>query len=98
MYSTTKHGVIGMTRSTALEYAQQSIRINAIMPGVVETPPIQTVLAPTQEQIDQLATKHPLGRLASPDEVAQVVLFLASEASSFITGAAIPIDGGAIAQ
>jgi NAD(P)-dependent dehydrogenase (short-subunit alcohol dehydrogenase family) len=98
MYSTTKHGVIGLTRSVALEYAQKNIRVNAIMPGVVDTPPIQTVLAPTPEQKEQIAARHPIGRVASPDEIAQVVLFLASNASSFITGAAIPIDGGAIAQ
>jgi NAD(P)-dependent dehydrogenase (short-subunit alcohol dehydrogenase family) len=98
MYSTTKHGVIGLTRSVALEYAQQNIRVNAIMPGVVDTHPIQTVLAPTQEQMDQFAARHPVGRIASPSEIAQVVLFLASSASSFITGAAIPIDGGLIAQ
>jgi NAD(P)-dependent dehydrogenase (short-subunit alcohol dehydrogenase family) len=97
MYSTTKHGVIGLTRSVALEYAQQNIRVNAIMPGVVDIPAIQAVAA-TPGQMDRFVAMHPVGRIASPSEIAQVVLFLASNASSFITGAAIPIDGGAIAQ
>lgn len=93
-YCTAKAGVINLTRTAAIEYGRRNIRVNCICPGVVDTPMfdlLQTVSPHTREQV---AAQHALGRILRPEEIANVALFLASEQSSGITGAAIVVDGG----
>ena len=92
-YHAAKHGLIGLTKAAALEYAKQNIRVNALCPGLVLTEMTERWLADTGSN-DQVMAMHPLGRVASLGETADAALFLASDASSFITGASIPLDGG----
>ena len=89
-YVASKHGVIGLTKSAALDYAERGIRINAVAPGPIGSKP----LALTDEQRDQLLRAIPVRRVGRPEEVAAAVVWLCSDHASFITGAAIPIDGG----
>jgi len=93
-YCASKHGVIGLTRCAALEYAQRNIRINAVCPSVIETPMIDGIPEHVWKEIVRI---HPIGRMGTPEEVASAVLFLCSKEASFITGIAFPIDGGAFA-
>ena len=95
-YVTSKHALIGMTKSSALEYASQNVRINAVGPGFIETPLI-TRKTDTDTR-DELAARHPIGRLGRPEEVAQLTCFLLSERASFITGSYHLVDGGYSAQ
>jgi NAD(P)-dependent dehydrogenase (short-subunit alcohol dehydrogenase family) len=90
-YSASKHGVVGLTRSAALEYARQGIRVNAVCPGLVDTPMTQAV---TPEVAALMNSLTPLGRFATPEEVATAVVWLCDEANSFVTGQAIAVDGG----
>ena len=96
-YSATKGGIIAMTRGMALDFAKDGIRVNCICPGWVETPLVEDWFG---QQADPQASKkyihgrHPLGRIATPEEVGNAVVFLCSEESSFITGVALPVDGG----
>lgn len=94
-YVASKHGVIGLTRSTALEYAQRNIRVNAVGPGVINTPLISIL---GDDVVTTLAAMHPVGRLGQPSEVAELVLWLSSDKASFVTGAYYPVDGGYLAQ
>lgn len=95
-YSATKHGVIGLTKTAALEYASQGVRVNAVLPGYISTAMVVDRLdAATRTAAE---TKHPLGRLGTPEEVAHVIAFLASDAAGFVTGGAHPVDGGYTAQ
>jgi len=97
VYAASKHGVIGLTKVAAVEGAASGVRVNAICPGAVQTP----ILAHLEQAgITQaaLASMSPQNRIADPREVAETVLFLLSDASSFITGAAIPVDGGWTSQ
>ncbi|APC12421.1 MULTISPECIES: SDR family NAD(P)-dependent oxidoreductase [Providencia] len=94
-YTAAKHAVLGLTRSVALENAQKDIRINAVGPGYVQTPNIERLPQATQEW---MSSTHPMGRMATREEIANVVAFLLSDESSFMTGAFIPIDGGYTAQ
>ncbi|MEX2481889.1 MAG: SDR family oxidoreductase [Gammaproteobacteria bacterium] len=97
-YSASKHGVIGLTKSAALEYARQGVRVNAVCPGVIDTP----MGAPaTQSQgavHDTLLARHPIGRFGMPEEVAGAVVWLCSPASSFTTGLALTVDGGYVSR
>lgn len=94
-YVASKHGVVGLTKCAALDYAKHGIRINAIAPGYVDTPMLRFK---NDAEREALAAKHPLGRLGKPEEIAELVVWLASERASFITGAYYPIDGGYLAQ
>lgn len=93
-YTASKHGVVGMTKSIAVEYAKRGIRANAVGPGYIETP-LSNHFPP--EERAKLAAVHPVGRMGEVEEVAQLVLWLASPRSSFVTGAFVPVDGGTLA-
>lgn len=92
LYTASKHGVSGLTRSAAVEYGESGIRINAICPGFISTPLLHSTV--TEEAAKAMAAKHPMNRLGSPAEIADAVAFLASDASSFVTGSLFSIDGG----
>lgn len=94
-YHAAKHGVIGLTKSAALEYAAQGIRINSICPGIIHTPMLDGMLKGGQtEVIDAMLKTLPAGRLGRPEEIANAVVFLCSEAASFIIGHTLVVDGG----
>jgi meso-butanediol dehydrogenase / (S,S)-butanediol dehydrogenase / diacetyl reductase len=93
-YATAKAGLINLTRTAAVEYGRRNIRVNAICPGVVETRMFEQTLAIGLKTREQVAEMHALGRTIRPEEIANLVLFLASDESSAITGQAIVIDGG----
>ncbi len=93
-YTASKHGVVGLTKAAALEVAARGVRVNAICPGTVDTPMLERLLAVQPERRGAYAAAEPLGRMAAPREVADVVLFLCSDAATYLTGAAIPVDGG----
>ncbi|OPL18633.1 MAG: hypothetical protein AVO35_04685 [Candidatus Aegiribacteria sp. MLS_C] len=97
VYSAAKHGVIGLTKSSALQYAQQGIRINAICPGWIITPPVEKILEHNPEAGNGMLLHQPIGRFGKPEEVAQAVVWLCSDKSSLITGTVLPIDGGYLA-
>jgi NAD(P)-dependent dehydrogenase (short-subunit alcohol dehydrogenase family) len=88
-----KHGVVGLTRTAAVEYASTGVRVNALCPGAVRTP-ILAHLASAGVDESALAAMAPMGRIGNPREIAQAVAWLLSEHASFVTGAAIPVDGG----
>ncbi|MFP4096182.1 MAG: 3-oxoacyl-ACP reductase FabG [Cyclobacteriaceae bacterium] len=94
-YSASKHGIIGLTKSAALEYAAQGIRINAVGPSFISTPLLDVLPA---EAVEQIRQQHPIGRLGKPEEVAEMVVWLSSDKASFATGGYYPLDGGYMAQ
>jgi len=95
-YVAAKHGVVGLTKAAALEYADQKIRINSVGPGYIKTPLLEEHLS--QEQMDGLVKLHPIGRLGEAQEIAELVLWLASDKASFVTGTYYAADGGYLAQ
>ena len=97
-YHAAKHGVIGLTKSAALEYAPSGIRINAVCPGVVETPMFFALGAISADAMKQVVQDQPIGRLGRPEEIAASVLWLCSPAASFVVGAALAVDGGFTAR
>lgn len=97
-YVATKHGVIGLTKTAALEFVKSGIRINAVCPGVIKTPMIDRFTGHNKEVEKQFANQEPIGRLGQPEEVANAVIWLCSDAASFVTGDAMAVDGGWIAQ
>jgi NAD(P)-dependent dehydrogenase (short-subunit alcohol dehydrogenase family) len=97
-YSAAKHGVIGITKTAALEYARANIRVNAVCPGVIGTPPILQWFEGNEKLKRSMLAQEPIGRVGRPEEIGNAVAWLFSEASSFVTGAAIPVDGGLTAQ
>ncbi len=94
----SKHGLVGLTKTTALEYAKQGIRVNAVCPGVIKTPMIDRFTGKDKAVEQQFIDQEPVGRMGEPEEVAEAVLWLCSEAGSFVTGIAMPVDGGWVAQ
>ncbi|MGH2577623.1 MAG: glucose 1-dehydrogenase [Actinomycetota bacterium] len=97
-YHASKHGVIGLTSSAALEYAPRGIRINAICPGTFETPMVAAMIASGELDPAQALANQPIGRLGQAEEIATTVLWLCSPGSSFVVGVALPVDGGYTAQ
>jgi NAD(P)-dependent dehydrogenase (short-subunit alcohol dehydrogenase family) len=93
-YNAAKHGVVGLTRNAALEFASAGVRVNCICPGVIDTPLVARTSGNREEVRELLHRAHPLGRMGKPAEVAKCVLFLASDDASFVTGHALVIDGG----
>lgn len=100
-YTISKHGLLGLTRSTAMDFAKDKIRANCVCPGTVDTPMLKWAasLDPNPQSVyDACNQMHPLGRIAQPREIAEVVAFLAHETSSFVTGAIWTVDGGLLTQ
>jgi NAD(P)-dependent dehydrogenase (short-subunit alcohol dehydrogenase family) len=95
-YVSAKHGLIGLTQNAALEYAAHNVRVNCVGPGFIRTPLVEKNIPP--EALAGIAALHPLGRLGTSDEVAELVLWLSSDKASFVTGSYYPVDGGYLAQ
>ena len=99
-YVTSKHALLGLTRSMAVDYAPEKIRVNCVCPGTVDTPMFRWTMSqdPAPESVLRACEEmHPLGRIAAPREVAEVIAFLLTDAASFVTGTAIDVDGGVLA-
>jgi NAD(P)-dependent dehydrogenase (short-subunit alcohol dehydrogenase family) len=97
-YTASKHAILGLTRTAAVDYATQGIRVNAIAPGGVDTPLIRATTCATPEGRAAIEGLHPMQRLAQPREMAGTAVYLCSPAASFVTGAVFPVDGGWTAQ
>ena len=97
-YTATKHGVNGLTKTAALEYATDNIRVNAVCPGVIHTEMIDRFTGGDEEAMKQMAEMQPVGRMGKPEEVAAAVIWLCSEEASFITGHPLVVDGGFVAR
>lgn len=97
-YVSAKHGVLGLTKTAALEYGRQGILINAICPGTARTPMVEQVVAETPSLSEELERLHPIGRIAEPREIAEAALWLCSGRASFVMGSALIVDGGYVAQ
>src|SRR5216683_1417575 len=96
-YNAAKHGVVGLTRNAALEFAPAGVRVNCICPGIIDTPLVARAFGATEEIRETMHRFHPLGRMGKPREIANCVLFLASDDASFVTGHALVVDGGVCA-
>jgi NAD(P)-dependent dehydrogenase (short-subunit alcohol dehydrogenase family) len=93
-YAAAKHGVVGLTKDAALDYASSNIRINAICPGIIDTEMMDRFTGGTREERDRVIAQEPIGRMGRPDEIAGTVVWLCSDAASFVTGHAMVADGG----
>jgi NAD(P)-dependent dehydrogenase (short-subunit alcohol dehydrogenase family) len=96
-YVAAKHGVLGLTKNAAVEYAKKNIRVNSIGPAFIHTPLIEA-LEKNKEVYDYLVSLHPIGRLGKPEEVSELVIWLSSDKASFVTGSYYPVDGGYLAK
>ena len=94
VYHAAKHGVLGLTKSAALEYASRGIRINAVCPGTVDTPMVSAMLAKEADAMKEIMRDQPIGRLGRPEEIASAVLWLCSPGAGFVIGHALTVDGG----
>lgn len=97
-YVASKHGVVGLTKTAALECAQLGIRVNAVCPGVIQTPMIDRLTGTNKEAIDQFTKLEPVGRFGQPEEIANAVVWLCSDKASFVTGHAMAVDGGFVSK
>jgi NAD(P)-dependent dehydrogenase (short-subunit alcohol dehydrogenase family) len=97
-YAASKHGVVGLTKTAALQYAGRGIRINAVCPGATRTPMTETLLAGNLVAEQALTASYPTGRLATPEEIAAAAVWLCSDSASFVVGHALAVDGGWTAQ
>jgi len=97
-YSAAKGGVVQLTRTVALEYAKAGIRVNAVCPGAIRTPMVERIVANRPEVEAVIIALEPIGRLGKPEEIAEAVVWLCSDAASFVTGVPLPVDGGWVAQ
>ena len=97
-YHATKHGVLGLTKSAALEYASRGVQINAVCPGTIDTPMVTDMIAKGELDLAEAEANQPIGRLGRVDEIAAAVLWLCSPGASFVHGVALPVDGGYTAQ
>ena len=97
-YHATKHGVLGLTKSAALEYAPRGVQINAVCPGTIDTPMVTDMIAKGELDLAEAEANQPIGRLGHGDEIAAAVLWLCSPGASFVHGVALPVDGGYTAQ
>jgi NAD(P)-dependent dehydrogenase (short-subunit alcohol dehydrogenase family) len=95
-YNASKHGVVGLTKNAALQYADKGVRVNVVCPSLIRTPLTENTFMRDEETARAVIALHPLGRAGEPGEVTSLVLWLCSNESSFITGAIIPVDGGAV--
>lgn len=93
-YASSKHAIIGLTKSLALEYAQNHIRINAVCPGFVDTPMTDRAMEFSSKLKKRIPFMHPMGRVGTPEEIANAVLYLSSDESTFTTGSSVVVDGG----
>jgi NAD(P)-dependent dehydrogenase (short-subunit alcohol dehydrogenase family) len=97
-YVASKHGVVGLTKAAALEYAQKGIRVNAVCPGVIHTEMIDRVTGKDPAIEKQFVSLEPMGRMGTPEEIAEAAVWLCSKAASFVTGHTLAVDGGLVAQ
>jgi NAD(P)-dependent dehydrogenase (short-subunit alcohol dehydrogenase family) len=97
-YVAAKHGVAGLTKTAALEFARKGIRVNAVCPGFIHTPMVERALDKGTFSEEQIFAVHPMHRMGKPEEIAEAVLWLCSDASSFVTGLPMPVDGGYVAR
>mgnify|MGYP003970851615 FL=1 len=97
-YVASKHGIVGLTRTAALEYGTAGIRVNAVCPGAVRTPMMEQIIASMPELGQQMDENHPIGRIAEPPEIAASIVWLCSDAASFVTGHPMAVDGGLLAK
>ena len=98
VYSASKHAVIGLTKSAALEYASDGIRVNAVCPGIIDTPMMDRLVEGRDDLAAAIPTRQPIGRKGTPDEIAEAVAWLCSDAASLVTGLAMAVDGAFTAQ
>lgn len=97
-YVASKHAVVGLTKTAALEYAKVGIRVNAVCPGVIKTPMVDRITGQRPGRAERMAAAEPIGRMGKPEEIAAAVVWLCSDASSFVTGLPMAVDGGIAAQ
>jgi len=97
-YVASKHGVIGLTKTAALEYAKQGIRVNSVCPGLIQTPMVERLTNQTPQLGEALVAAEPVGRTGKPEEIGEAVAWLCSDAASFVTGHSMSVDGGYVAQ
>ncbi len=95
-YNATKHGIIGLTTTGALEYASRGIRVNAVCPALIQTPMSEATFLKDQAMVEKAIQMYPVGRIGQPEEVTALVLWLCSSEASFVTGSAVAVDGGAL--
>jgi NAD(P)-dependent dehydrogenase (short-subunit alcohol dehydrogenase family) len=98
IYIASKHAVLGLTKSAALEYAKSGIRINAIAPGGVDTDMVERLTEEDKQWRGTLTSMHPIGRLSNPEEIANAVVWLLSDKASFVLGHTLLVDGGAVSR